>query len=456
MWNKNMVFVEIYKYGLYLFNNTFSITIYFKFGRDFDLESEPIVPPVPINLLVFGSFKGIVGLVVPVEPNNNESREILITSLINNPAFSDNPRLQYKLFDSENAFNTFREGYDYEDLLGAIIFNNNFTEYTIQTPLRYSIDPYTEPIGYYFQNRLEEVTDAEKYTFLFSPLQVIANQAILQLKTKKPIDIQVNVGKLSKSSEKISILSLEENMGRHILKAYIYPVIFALQIIMIVTNILNEKAKGLEQGLLAIGVNPSAIWLSWEIFYLPLNIFIALLSTIYDLTENGMFTHINGILGFLYIVTYGISTYGFAVLMTKLFKKASAANFMLFIFYFCIMFLLNYIYELDASHPFLLKLICVLISPINYHVGLRKISEDKILRHSNSSFAGSFLLLICSVLLYHGIVMAIEYYSLKYSNLLKRKGNFISDPLLYKEDIEDDPTNRGKPLIIYYFIFIIY
>lgn len=383
---------------------------------------------------------GEINFVIPLKLNNNGSRNIFINNLINNKLFSENTSLKYRILDDVSQVLT------EEELTALVIFNDSYTDYTIRVPGQEVIDPDSPLIDDYYQIRKNNYSATSEYSRTFSPLQVIINQAIIQTKTNKTFDIDIRVGILSAPKiDEYEIQNKENSKNEVLSKFVLLPLIFFIPSMSIMTHILNEKEKGQEQGLVVVGVHPSTIWLSWEIFYLPLNIYISLLIAF----GTNILNTINCLLGFMLIFVYGLSSYGLSVIFTKIFKKTKTSVLIISIFYFCLVFTFNEIYKLDNKYPLLLKLICVLIPPINLNVGLTKIVENK------DHFLIYLILNIASVIIQHIIILCLDFYSFKISNIFKRKGDFT--PIhIYDNDIEEDPNNDREPMVEVKNIFKIY
>ncbi len=209
--------------------------------------------------------------------------------------------------------------------------------------------------------------------------------------------------------------------------------------------------------MLVICVHLSTIGLSWEVVCLPFNLFVSITTALLDM--NNLFKSVNFGLGFLLFFVFGIANYGFSVLMTKFIKKKKPATFVLFIFYIIVFFVSEDIYKFIQSYPVLLKIICVLFSPFNMFVILGRLFQKNMFMEKSipydSKFYIQFILLICSVLLYHLIIFITEFFSFKVSNLSKRKTDF-TETNYHEEDIEEDPKNYGEPLIQVKNIFKVY
>jgi len=459
------------------------IVIFYNFStvRHVKYPSVPNLQPIPINSYMLGWFNGTISFYIP-KTNDNENRNIFVNNIIKNKLFSDNPFLKTKIFDDKNLFNEFNESIDEKELLAAVVFNN-YTDYTIGGPSFSSVDPDTSPIENDYEDREYNVintnfqftqkeinlgsviryfnkdvsTKAGKYLMSFSPLQTVINQAIIQTKTNKEIELNFNVGKLSKSNLDFEKETEQLQQKVYSTKIMVYPVLFIIQSMSIMLAIIREKEKKQEQGLLVIGVHPSTIWLSWEIFYLPFNLFVSITTALMDM--NHLFKTINFGLGFLLFFIFGISTYGFSVMMTKVIKTKKPAIFVMSILYIILIFIGEDIYKSIRAYPVLLKVVCVIFSPFNVFVMLgRFIQKDIFIKESipyDTKFYTNFILLICSALLYHLVVIVVEFFSFRVSNLSKRKADF-TETSYYEEDIEEDPKNYGDPLIQVKNIFKVY
>ena len=409
-----------------------------------------------------------------------------MNNLISNKLFTDSTFLEPKIFDDINSFNEFNEVTKEKELMAAVVFNNNYTDYTIRVPYDYSVDPDLNPIENDYDNREitiyrdkifqvipEDIsgglyftlfnqtisTQAGKYLISFAPIQAVVNQAIIQTKTNKTMNLNFNVGKLSKAKYDFEVDQDFMITKFSKIKMMIYPLLFIIQSMSIMLAIIGEKEKGQEQGLIVIGVHPSTIWLSWEILYLPVNLFVSISTAFMEHYKKNLFRSINIVSATLFLIIYGISTYKFAILMTKIFKKKRPAVFVYTILFVTYLFVYEEIYKLIHHYPVLLYLICVIFSPFNLFVTLGRLfqknrSLDKSVPY-NSKFFIHFILLLCSILLYHLIITTVEFFSLKISNLSKRNVDF-TETNYFEEDIEEDPKNCGDPLIQVKNIFKVY
>ncbi|ORX71007.1 P-loop containing nucleoside triphosphate hydrolase protein [Anaeromyces robustus] len=440
--------------------------------RKYEYDVEPSVVPKELNEYNLYSRSGTLVFVVPPDSNKNGTRDNLINNLKSNKAFKFNPFLRIELFDDLKTFESFNmelptdNDYVKQRIIATIIFNNNYSDYTIRITEGNGVEPYLEPVENYYETREGILSKdyykpiSESYLRIFSPLQAIVNQAIIQTKTNKTIDIDFKVGKLGKPKITLASASDKESNKNLTTKSLLYPIILFLQCLNIMNGIMDEKAKGQESGLIVMGVYPSAIRLSWEITYLPIILFASIVSVLIEMRD--LYRFITLIFPFFYIFIYGLSIYAFVIILTKIFRNKKIAIICLFIIHFVLYMDGQYIYLLENNYPILLKLLCILISPINLTIGLTKIVENSYngnyISFNNffkSGFGIYFILLICSVILYHLISDCVEYFSFKFHNLFKRKCDFTQSRT-YKDDIEEDPSDCGKPFVEVKDIFKVY
>jgi len=177
-------------------------------------------------------------------PEDNQDESIINKVMDNNiiPSF-----IQPVHFKNEKQMSDFNNDY-YNILLAGIIFeSSDYLHYTIRTNGTSTPDPNAEAITNYALGRynIEEKaktpymgTDADKYLSIFSPIQVAVDQAIIRLKTNDDtFTFNPELGKFAKPSS-------EYNPGGSggTLSTYL-AMIFTMSIVLIVTNIVQEKEK---------------------------------------------------------------------------------------------------------------------------------------------------------------------------------------------------------------------
>ncbi|ORX96460.1 hypothetical protein LY90DRAFT_520204 [Neocallimastix californiae] len=283
-----------------------------------------------------------LGFVIPNITDTNISRSDFINNLIKNELFEygyKNYNLESGTFLNENELINYTKENNIK-LLGEVKFYN-YTNYVIRLNGETIVDPNSNAIGNYYRSRknLDESnsTDSDSYLDIFSPLQIAINQAIIESKTNKKLNIDTFIGKMSKPEVFLTISEMNDNILT--IGSLIYPLLFIIILINLMKSIISEKEKKQEEGLITIGVHPSILWLSWEICYIPM---IIINTTIIILMEkNSTFSSLNFLLSYLLIFLYGLSILSLSVLLTKVFKKVRTAILITAFFSFPAPLLLN-------------------------------------------------------------------------------------------------------------------
>jgi len=418
--------------------------------KNLEFEKEKSTLPVPMNDIHF--YSGYVGFVIPNNLEENIDKEIFISNLKRNKIRSnDSKSVEYKIFENINEFNEYKNMNNWDVLNGLVIFNNKYTNYTIRVPGIRAVNPDLEPIDNYYSVREENRTVADLYSNEFSPIQIIVDQTIIQTKTNKDIKMEVSVGKLSKSEFRISLTEEETDKESESMIAEVIVILFLLQLLNVMKSILIEKESKQENGLITTGVHPSAIWLSHEIYNIPMILLISLLAV--WLTKNELFKSVGFIFASILLFLYGLSLSGFSVVLTKIYKEANQAVSITTIFFILIFLFIEKFIEISLTHPTIGKIFCLFLSPVTISMALVRIN---ILNLNNQlvslkslfedEFGVYFMLLICNILIYHLIVIFIEFYYFKLPNIFKNKTNFVIDEK-YTNDIEKDPYSDQTPSV---------
>jgi len=395
-----------------------------------------------------------LGFVIPNITDTNINRSDFINNLIKNELFEygyKNYNLESGTFLNENELINYTKKNNIK-LLGEVKFYN-YTNYVIRLNGETIVDPNSNAIGNYYTSRknLDESnsTDSDSYLDIFSPLQIAINQAIIESKTNKKLNIDTFIGKMSKPEVFLTISEMNNNILT--IGSLIYPLLFIIILINLIKSIISEKEKKQEEGLITIGVHPSILWLSWEICYIPM---IIINTTIIILMEkNSTFSSLNFLLSYLLIFLYGLSILSLSVLLTKLFKKVRTAILITSFFFFSSTFIIEYIYKLKADYPLIEKIICICVSPINLSIALSEVNLLRSLNNYmsfsnllNSDFGMYLLLMGLNIIFNHFLLLIIEFYSNRNITIIKKKSDF-STKNLYINDYEKDPINNGKPLL---------
>jgi len=422
-------------------------------GTYFSMErsrypSKHSVKPIPISTN-FKNSSHHVAFIIPFDIENGLNRDIFISKLVNNKLFSESSVFLNNEVSTYVSMEEYEKNVKYDSYrqYNLVQFNGSYSNYTIKVPGKSIVNPSANPIGDYFSSRQSDSTPADTYLNAFSPLQLIIDQAIIQLRTNKTIELDVDVGKMSKPK----ISNDSQNTLTLAVKASFMPIIFITQLLNIMKNILVEKENKQQEGLITIGVHPSTLWLSWEILYIPIFVVISLFVVISQ--NSSFFETVNFSFAFVITFIYGLSVSGLSVVFTKIFKKVTPAILITMTLYFVLSVIQQKVYDLSVDYPFLEKIICLLLSPINTNILFLKmipvIQADKYLSFKNFAEYGlkeNVYILLGSVILYHGIVLIIDFLSYTHISLFKKKGDF-TPRYLHVDDIEPDPIYAGEPVV---------
>ncbi|OUM67178.1 hypothetical protein PIROE2DRAFT_5446 [Piromyces sp. E2] len=318
--------------------------------EEYSYEKEGSVKPIDVRELF--------------RDHTNINRTEFIDNLRNNDIFTHGNNEYYvkiKTFIDEESLIDYKTK-NKNQFLAEVKFYN-YTNYVIRIDGETLVDPNSNPIGSYFNSRKMMVennsTDADSYLNAFVPIQLAIDQTIIQNKLNKKIIFNTNIGKMSKPGVNITLMDNNANNEILTMKTEVLPLIFFILLINLMKSIINEKEKKQEEGLITIGVHPTAF------------------------------------------------------------------------------ILIEYVYQLGIEHPLLEKLICLCLSPINFSMALCKLNLANVQHNyitfsnlSNSEFGIYLLLMLITILLYHGLV--------------------------YIDDYEKDPINNGYPLIEVKEIFKLY
>ncbi|KAG4081743.1 hypothetical protein H8356DRAFT_969060 [Neocallimastix lanati (nom. inval.)] len=329
-----------------------------------------------------------LGFVIPNITDTNINRSDFINNLIKNELFEygyKNYNLESGTFLNENELINYTKKNNIK-LLGEVKFYN-YTNYVIRLNGETIVDPNSNAIGNYYTSRknLDESnsTDSDSYLDIFSPLQIAINQAIIESKTNKKLNIDTFIGKMSKPEVFLTISEMNNNILT--IGSLIYPLLFIIILINLIKSIISEKEKKQEEGLITIGVHPSILWLSWEIFYLTFIIeYIYKLKADYPLIEK--------------IICICVSPINLSIALSEVNLLRSLNNYMSF---------------------------------------------SNLL---NSDFGMYLLLMGLNIIFNHFLLLIIEFYSNRNITIIKKKSDF-STKNLYINDYEKDPINNGKPLL---------
>jgi len=256
-----------------------------------------------------------------VLPKNNDGA--IIDKIKANDIFKDSS-IEFKNFKNQNEMNDFNNDYHNLLLAGIIFESQDLFHYTLRVNSTSAPDPSTHGIANYIETRYSAETigstDADEYSYMFTPIQAAVDQAIIRLKTNDDsITLKHNIGKMGKAASKYESSGDGGNFGFYI------SIIFLMPVIVICISLVKEKEDGIKDGLLMAGTHPTLFWLSWLILYTIICFVISLVVTIiFQFT--GTFTNVNFIIMLLALLLYGLSCCNFAFVVSTFFNKTKTAG----------------------------------------------------------------------------------------------------------------------------------
>jgi len=163
-------------------------------------------------------------------PENNSDDKIINEVMQHDIFFNSSIKLVH--FQNQQAMTDyFNDNRNF--LLATVIFeSDNYLHYTVRINNTWTPDSKLEPImdyakGRYFDDQTG-IAEGDKYEYLFSPIQVAVDQAIIRLKTNdQTLKMDYSFGKLVKSSTEYN-----ENNSSGIVGSYV-AMMFLLCVLLI-------------------------------------------------------------------------------------------------------------------------------------------------------------------------------------------------------------------------------
>ena len=111
-------------------------------------------------------------------------------------------------------------------------------------------------------------------------------------------------------------------------QTYLFPLLIVLMYLIpihrLVTNLVRERESRSQEMMRVMGMSQASYWLSWFIWFMAICSIIAGSSTL--ITKYEVLPHSNPGLIFSYFWLYGLSLFGYGVLMSSLFSSAMIAS----------------------------------------------------------------------------------------------------------------------------------
>eukprot|EP00833_Pecoramyces_ruminatium_P006597 jgi/Orpsp1_1/1180629/evm.model.c7180000074154.1 len=381
--------------------------------------------------------------------------------------------LEMPIFSTEAEFEDFSNKDKKNKIIAGIVFNQDFTDYSIRIKGVNIIDSQKNPIGNYGKSRKSEwfdshswieknrfiyigATEGDVYNDIFVPLQIALDRTIINIKTGGNVKgFTAEIGKLSKPE--VTYLLSEEDNREQSYDGYgpYVAFIFIAQIFHLCNRLMEEKESGTKEGLITIGANRILLWLTWEFIYLPFSILIILLTIFFD--PPNFMSAINPILFFFTLLFYAISIYEIVVIFSLIAKKGKTVTMLTCFFLFSLIKVNEWVYDLKIhGNEKIEKIFSLIFSPVGVSMAGCVITyEDNrdnyigITNLFDTEFGIYFVYLFIDAVVYFIIAVLIDYASginFKTIGISKSQKEAVSDAVSYVNDIQEDPI--GSELFV--------
>ncbi|OUM59961.1 hypothetical protein PIROE2DRAFT_14373 [Piromyces sp. E2] len=351
----------------------------------------------------------------------------------------------------------------------AVVFHQNYYNYTIRINSKNIVDPSLEPVEKYSKTVLEKCGEgsnsvSSKYgSGGFITLQMAVDNAILKMKLNNSTKGGINKLRYkyieyfnSPMYDYISSDKDEKNSyGGYV---SLIPLLFLGQIFHLSNRIMEEKESKIKEGLVSIGANRSLFWFTWEIMYFPLSIITIAFTMI--LNPKGLLSYIHPVLFFLHLFLYALAIYQLTVILTFFFKKSNTFSIVLIFLSISLIVFNKVIFYLKFNgYEIIENIISMVFAPTNFGMAhtavfsyfikledtLIDIDTDDLeidkITFSNmfeSSFGKYFLYLVVDVIVYYLITIFLDWMD-GTTFSIKGTGKNVTDKP-FAEDIQADPT----------------
>jgi len=271
------------------------------------------------NYMTYMEKDPAIGFVLP----DNNKDEGIVNKIMQNNIFKQT-QIKPVIFNNQDDMAKYSDDYHNYLVAGIVFESDDYLHYTLRVNSTSVPLPTADPITNYAiaRNQAEQsgATEADSYLLNYSPIQSAIDQAIIQTKTNDDnFALNYKVGKLGKDASEYSVNSSGSTLASYIAIIYMMP------IIIIVVSIVQEKEKGIRDGLLMAGTHPTVFWLSWLILYIGMSIIISLFVAVF-FHFTGTFSNCNPIILFLAVFLYGVSCCSIAFIFSTFFKKTKTAG----------------------------------------------------------------------------------------------------------------------------------
>jgi ABC-type multidrug transport system ATPase subunit len=311
-----------------------------------------------------------IAFVLPQNHNvSNIDGDSFIETVMSDSIFQKEFPITSKKFDTEQQLVYIVGNETLPYFLCAVIFGNDYTDYTISAYGKDVIDPNVDP--------LPEVDDYHlnnQYTKLFIQIQYAIDNAIIQWKTNHKVKgIRVSVGSLSEHKR-----TYPQTRDFDGLAPYLIFIIIG-QIFHLSNHLMEEKENKIKEGLVVVGVNPSILTFSWTLIYFPLS--FILITIIFIMSPIDIFNKINIFLYYLLLIGYIISMYSIVIIISNIIKKYKTVVVILCFFVSMMLSLPEVVFNLRYNGHILIHRILSAIFPFfGLSMAAAEIGNESIIR----------------------------------------------------------------------------
>lgn len=279
---------------------------------------------------------------------------------MNNKLFQ-NKNIETKIFENDREMEDFYK-INTNSLVAGIIINPNLSSYTIRVD-RASI-PHSS--SFTKDSNLRINNKSNDYLKLFTPLQMVIDQALIQLKTgDDSINMLANIGELPKKeiNEKqyLSVIN--------VFSIFMVEMIYTIPIMNIVQFIVTENETKIKSYLISIGIHPSAFWLSWIFSNISYHLILSLLMCIILIIFK-VFPIFISLIAFVLLCIYCFSLINIGLLLSSLFKTAKTVNSASYIF--LPLFVITYFLFHYCTKSIQL-IMSFILSPVSFGLAIEKL-----------------------------------------------------------------------------------
>jgi len=386
-----------------------------------------------------------IAFVLPKQQNAIDmDGDSFIKEVMSDSIFQKEYPIKNEIFDTERQLIDHVGNETLNIFLCAVIFGNDFTDYTIspysKDVMDGNVDPLSETIDYK-QNA--------KYEDLFIQIQYAIDNAIIKWKTNNKVrGIDVSVGSLSEHARSHPLEKNFDGLGPYLM------FIIIGQIVHLSSHLMEEKENKIKEGLVLVGANSSILSFSWTLIYFPLSFILITMFLILD--PCSITKTINILLYFLLLVSYIISMYSIVIVITNIIKRYKIVVVIICLFVSIMLSLPEVVYNLQFNGHILMHRILSSIFPFFglsmavVEIGRIDLYEDTVvdkITFSNmfdSEFGINFVFVVVDAVFYTMLAFLMEYFNgIEFRGFRMGKGlikNRSKNHKEYTDDIQEDPV----------------